>query len=391
MKRIVLSALILVLLLSCSTRRQVEKAVNSGNYNQAIDNAIDKLRSNKDARRNEDIILLLQDAYNKANTRDHDAISGLKASKNPEYYKRIYETYDALDKRQEAIRPLLPLFVDGKEIGFKFKNYDSQILSAKDKASDHLYEQAIAMLEYEDKPTIREAYTTLDYIERINPNYEDTRELLAEARERGMAHVLVSIENSTAQVIPHSLEDALLDFNTYGLNQFWMAYHTKNSPQKSYDYAMQLVLQQITMSPEQVKEREILRERRVRDGWEYVLDVNGNVKKDSLGNDIKVDKFVNVNARLLETQQFKASQILGQVIILEMQNNQLIEQFPVESGFIFENFYASFTGDERALTDEDITLTQGAPVPFPPNEQMIFDAGEDLKLQLKDILRQVRL
>jgi hypothetical protein len=391
MKHTLLFALTLFLFMSCSTRRQVEKAVNSGNYNQAISNAINKLRNNKDAKRKQDIIVLLEDAYRKANARDLDAIAGLKASNNPEYYKRIYETYIALEDRQEAVRPLLPLYVDGKEVPFKFRNYDHQILVAKDKASDHLYEKAIAMLEYDDKPTIRDAYNTLEYIERINPNYENTRELISEARERGMAHVLVSIENSTAQVIPQALEDALLDFNTYGLNQFWMDYHTKKSPHKSFDYAMQLQLQQISMSPEQIKEREIIRERRVRDGWEYVLDANGNVKKDSLGNDIKVDKFVNVNASILEVQQFKASQMLGQIVIYDLQGNQLVDQFPIDSGFVFENFYATFTGDERALTDDDVLLTQGGPVPFPPNEQMIFDAGEDLKLQLKEILRQLRL
>jgi hypothetical protein len=87
----------------------LKKALNSGNYNQAIANAVDKLRNNKDARRKADIIVLLKDAYDKANARDIDAISGLKASNNPEYYKRIYETYVALDLRQESIKPLLPL------------------------------------------------------------------------------------------------------------------------------------------------------------------------------------------------------------------------------------------------------------------------------------------
>ena len=115
------------------------------------------------------------------------------------------------------------------------------------------------------------------------------------------------------------------------------------------------------------------------------------MRKDSLGNDIKRDKFADVEALVLEVQQFKASQIIGQVVIVDMQSQQLVEQFPLESGFVFENLYASFSGDERALLEEDMALTQGAPVPFPSNEQMIFDAGQDLKLQLKGILRQIRL
>ncbi|WP_240507434.1 hypothetical protein [Winogradskyella aurantia] len=391
MIRRLLLALLTISILSCSTRRQVEKALNSGNYNQAIANAVDKLRTNKDARRKADIIVLLKDAYDKANARDIDAISGLKASNNPEYYKRIYETYVALDLRQESIKPLLPLYVDEKEVRFKFKNYDHNIIVAKENVSDFLYEKAIALLELDDKVAIREAHSDLSYIERVNPNYEQTRALMAEAHERGIAHVIVTIENNTEQVIPRRLEDALLDFNTYGLDQFWTAYHSEISPQDSFDYAMQLQLQQINLSPEQVKEREILRERRVKDGWEYQLDRNGNVMKDSLGNDIKIDKFIEARARVFEVQQFKSSQILGQVVFLDVNNNALIKQFPIESGFIFENIYATFRGDDRALNDEDVVLTQGGPVPFPPNEQMIFDSGEDLKQQLKSIILQVRL
>jgi hypothetical protein len=369
----------------------VEKAVNSGNYNAAINDAIDKLRKNKDSRRSEDIILLLEDAYYKAKERDLNSIAGLKASNNPEYYQRIYETYVDLDRRQELIKPLLPLLVNSKEVDFKFKNYSKQLASSRDKASEHLYQNALEMLNYEDISTIREAYNTLDYIEDINPNYKNTRNLLIEARDRGMAHVIVSIDNSTAQVIPRALEEALLDFNAYGLDQFWTSYHTDERMRKSFDYAIQLQLQQIIISPEQVREREFVREKRIKDGWRYALDRNGNVRKDSLGNDVKVDKFIDVEAVLLEVQQFKSSQILGQVLVTDLHSKQLLQQFPVESGFVFENFFATFTGDDRALLDEDLALAQGAAVPFPPNEQMIFDAGEDLKLQLKQILKQVRI
>jgi hypothetical protein len=391
MKKLGYLFFVLAIMLSCSTKRQVAKAVNSGNYNSAISDAVDKLRKNKTSRRSEELILLLEDAYYKANSRDLNTISGLKASKNPEYYRRIYETYVGLDRRQALIKPLLPLVVDGNEIAFKFKNYNKQIATYSDKTAAHLYEEALELLRYEDKATIREAYDTLDYIEGINPNYRDTRNLLNEAHARGMAHVVVTIENATAQVIPAALEEALLDFNTYGLDQFWTTFHNQNDSRTNYDFAMQLQLQQITMSPEQVKERELVRERRVQDGWEYVLDRNGNVRKDSLGNDIKRDKFADVEALVLEVQQFKSSQIIGQVVIVDTQTNELIVQFPLESGFVFENIFATFTGDERALIEEDIALAQGAAVPFPTNEQMIFDAGQDLKSQLKGILRQIRL
>ena len=341
--------------------------------------------------RKQDYILLLKDAYDKANERDLSAIEGLKTSNNPEYYQRIYETYVALDKRQEALKPLLPLTINGRTVAFNFNNYNNDIAVSRENVSDYFYERGIALLESDDKYTIREAYDVLDYIERINPNYEKTRELLQEAHERGIAHVIVSIENQTNQIIPRRLEDALLDFDTYGLDQFWSEYHAYANDSLEYDYAMQLQLARINISPEQVKEREVVRQRRIKDGWQYKLDDNGNVLKDSLGNDIKEDKFINVRARLFEVEQIKSAQIIANVVFSDIVNNEIIENFDIDSGFIFENFYARFRGDRRALNRDDRNLINSRAVPFPTSEQMIFDTGEDLKAKLKRIISDYKL
>ena len=131
------------------------------------------------------------------------------------------------------------------------------------------------------------------------------------------------------------------------------------------------------------------RELEVVDGWGYVLDENGNVAKDSLGNDIKQDKIVTVRARFFEIQQVKSTQVIGKVVFTDLKLNQILESFPIDSEFIFENFYGRVNGDRRALNEDDIQLLGNRAVPFPSNEQMVFDTGEDLKLKLKDIIRRM--
>lgn len=269
MKKITVLLVLFLIIVSCGSKKQVERALTSGNYNKAMYDAIKKLRTNKNAKRKQDYILLLKDAYDKATERDLNAVVGLKSSNNPELYQRIYETYIALNKRQEAVKPLLPLAINGREVAFNFNDYNNAIAVSRENVSDYFYEKGIDLLESDDKLTIREAYNTLEYIEKINPNYEKTRELLQEAHERGIAHVIVSIENQTNQVIPRRLEDALLDFDTYGLDQFWSEYHAYMEDSLNYDYAMQLQLARINISPEQVKEREVLRQRKIKDGWQY--------------------------------------------------------------------------------------------------------------------------
>lgn len=387
MKKLLLLTLFSTIV-SCSGRKQVERALNSGNYDQAINDALRKLETNKDKKRKQDYAFMLQDAYYKVIERDMDDISHLKKDNNPEQYKIIYEIYADLDARQEAIKAVLPLVINGKTLKFKFNDYSDDLIEYREKASDYLYEKGLELLDSENKNNIREAYSTYEYIESINPNYDDTRELMEEAYQKGLDYVIVSIENRTHQIIPRRLEEDLLNFDTYGLNKFWTAYHSNMDNNIKYDYSMQLQLKQINISPEQINEREFLRKRDIVDGWKYQLDGNGNVAKDSLGNDIKIDKIVQVRARFLEVVQIKSSQIMADVVYADLKSNQLIKIFPIDSGFVFENVFGSYRGDKRALTREDIDLTRNYRVPFPSNEQMIYDTGEDLKLQLKTIINK---
>ena len=391
MKKIIVLLISVFFIVACSSKKNVERALTSGNYNEAIQRSIKKLQSNKEAKRKQDYILLLKDAYDKANERDLNAVSSLKSNNNAEYYKRIYETYVSLNERQNAVRPLLPLRIRGREVYFNFNDYNSEIVEARDNASDYLYGQGKALLDTEDKYQIRDAYKTLAYVNDINPNYKDVRNLMQEAHDKGTSYVIVSIENQTRQVIPRRLEDALLDFDTYGLDQFWTEYHSNSIQDLDYDYGMQLQLARINISPEQVREREVLRQLDVKDGWQYVYDANGNVAKDSLGNDIKEDRIITVRARLFETEQYKQSEIIANVVFQDLKNQRTLEQFTINSGFIFEHFYATFRGDRRALTPDDRDLLRNRPIPFPSNEQMVFDSGEDLKLQLKDIIQDYKL
>lgn len=391
MRKLLLLSIVLSVLLSCGGRKQVEKALYSGNYDKAISNALNKLKTNKDKKRKQSFIIMLEDAYYKAVERDLEQIDRLKKDGNPEYYKTIYNIYTNLDARQEAIKPVMPLRIDRKVVDFEFNDYSSAIVEYRERVSDYLYEVGLGLLDSNDKYKIREAYKTYEYIESINPNYDKTRELMEEAYQRGLDFVIVSIENRTQQVIPVILEEDLLDFDTYGLNQFWTVYHSNEDTNINYDFAMQLQLKQINVSPERINERQFVREREIVDGWEYELDENGNVSKDSLGNDIKIDKIVNVRCRFFEFEQFKSTQVIADVVYFDLRSNQLIETFPIQSEFVFENVYGRIRGDKRALNAEDRKIMRNSRVPFPTNEQMVYDTGEDLKLKLKDIINSYHI
>jgi hypothetical protein len=391
MKRFLLLSVLVSVLVSCSAKKQIEEAISHGDYDQAISEALRKLENNKDKKRKQAYVVMLKDAYEKVLEEDLAHIDHLKKDGNPELYKAIYESYADLEARQNAIKRVMPLRIGGKLLTFDFNDYSTELVDYRYKTSDFLLDKGLSLLDTENKFNARKAYSLFDYVDNINPNFENIRSLMQEAHKNGIDYVHVSVKNETHQIMPQRLEAELLDFNTYGLNQFWTKYHANADDNIDYDFAMELQLKRINISPEHINERQLLRERQITDGWEYLLDDAGNVAKDSLGNDIKIDKIVNVRARFFEVLQTKSSQVIADVVYTDLKQNQTIDAFTIDSGFTFENVFGRFRGDRRALNRDDRNLLRQQQIHFPTDEQMVFDTGEDLKLKLKDIISSYRL
>ncbi len=392
MKKILLYGT-LAILFSCSGVKRTQEALNSGDYWMAINKAVANIADNKAKKSNQPFIVMLEDAYKKNTEREIQHINFLKKEGNPANYETIFKTYERLKTVQQQIRPLLPLRItdENRKAQFNFKNYDAQIIASKEKLSDYLYNNAVGLLDTGmSKMDFRQAYDDLKYLQEISPDYRDARQKTEEAYQKGLDYVIVEIFNSTDKVIPVRLEEELLNFNTYGLNNLWTEYHTTKLDNLDYDYQMEVSFQDINISPEQINERQIIKERQVKDGFTYVKDVNGNIVKDSLGNKIKTDNFKTVRADFYQFTQFKSAQVTGVVNFTDLRKQQQLNQYPLASNYVFEHSYANYDGDKRALDNELIALLQLARVPFPTNEQMVYDAGEDLKNNLKNILGRQR-
>lgn len=390
MKKITLLALALIIV-ACGSGN-VEKLISSGNFDSAINKSISKLKTNKNAKGKQEYVYLLQEAYAKANERDLTQINYLMKEANASNFEKVYNLYLNLQARQDKVRRILPLKLldKGTDAFFKMDDYSDEIISSKNGLSSYLYANSMKLLESNNKIDIRQAYDDLMYLDQLNPNFNDVRKKIDEAQFRGTDFVHVYTKNETNMVIPTRLQDDLLNFGTYGLNDKWTVYHNNKQKNINYDFGMLVNFRQINISPEQVREKEFVKEKQVKDGTKTLLDSNGNVVKDSLGNPIKVDNFKTIRVNIYEFRQFKSVQIAAKVDYIDYRDNQLIESFPLASEFIFENIYSTFNGDKNACEPDYYQYFDRRAIPFPSNEQMVFDSGEDLKLKLKDIITRNR-
>ena len=390
MKKLLL-LLLATTLLACGGAKNTEKALNTGNYDVVIAKALNKLRSNKNSKKKQNYVIMLEKAFAKAAARDENAVAFLKKENNPAKLEKVYKTYVQLKNRQERIRPILPLYrIDkGKDAVFNFKNYDNEIIANRNKLSEYLYTNASQALQSSaSKHDYRKVYEDLIYIDKINPGFKNTSTLIQEAHNKGLDFVKVEMKNNSDKVIPKKLEEELLNIDTYGLDNLWTIYHPNPQPGVNYDYTMLLDLNSINITPEKVTERQLQREKVIVDGWKYLTNKEGEVVKNEKGEKIKVDKKKTVTCEYYEFTQFKAVNVSGNVKFTNNKTKQLVENFPIGSEFVFEHVYANYTGDKRALTDDLVRYLGLQAVSFPTNEQMVYDSGEDLKAKLKAILQK---
>ena len=386
-----LTLLLGAFLLSAPGCKSVDSLVESGNYEQAIALAQRKL-TGKD-KKDPKFVAALEEAVNRANERDMDQARFLQ-EKNGTDWTRVHAIYDNIKRRQDALRPLLPLYdKNGRKADFRFVRAEQLLVDAEDRAADQLYAEASDLLatgRQGDKAAAREAHRTFESVERYRPDYLDTRQLLREAEELGRVYVSVDVVNESQAILPRGFEEELLRIQTSQMDDRWRVYDLRPTDERNYDYSARLVIRGIDVSPERLSERTYTDEKEITDGEEYVLDEKGNVAKDSLGNDIKQPKRVKVRAQVVEVLQQKVAVVSGSMQLYDYRLQRVVDEEDITAEAQFENYASTFVGDKRALSDQSRRRIGNRPQQFPTDEQLVLDAVDVLKPILQQRLTESR-
>lgn len=373
--------LFLSICFSCSPVKKINENVISGEYDKAIIKTIDELNKTKNKKKKDQYKLILKDVFNKSVIKSQNKISSLKKDKNPEFYYEIYLEYQKLINRQNKL-----MNISSNNLKFNFKNYDNDHIEFRYKTSDYYMELSKSLISKDDRLDYRNAYEYLITIESINPNYLETRSLINLCLSRGKDHILLNVLNESNSVIYKELQKDILNINGYDLNSKWKSFHTaKDNYLGEIDFYIDLAFKAFIISPERILEKENTKKKNIKDGYTYQLDNNGNVMSDSLGNDIKIDKIVEISVKTKEFSQSKSAKVIAEVRYYDNKNN-LIEKFPLESEFWFRNIFLEFTGDKRVLSKKDKRLLKGRFLPFPPDDILLFNNSENIKQKLKNII-----
>jgi hypothetical protein len=371
--------------------RSIEKMVDQGEYDEAIIFATEKLAGKKNKKTKH--IQGLEEAFAKINQRDMARINYLNGINRPENWDEIFAIASLIEQRQSRISPFLPLISkEGYIAQFEFIKTDIIKNEAIVGAADYHYREglrSLGLLETTGKKTYaRKAYYQFLEADSRIKNYKDTPELLAQTVELGRVKIFVDVVNQSDAIIPIGFENEVKDITVREMNSLWRSFHINRSEEHTYDYIATLAVTSLDVSPERETIREYRDSKEIKDGWEYKKNKKGKYILDTLGNKIKVDKFITVKAKVTEIQREKVARVIGLLRYTDNNNGELLESKPIDVEAVFIDYASTFRGDRRALSDHNRNRLKNVPLPFPNDLSMIMNASNNLKEIFKLELRQ---
>lgn len=380
MKHYSLLLLVILFFVSCTSS---QKMLERGQYDRAIDKAAEKLQKKPG---DSDELAVLKEAYELANMFDSERIEYLELEGNDQNWIEISELYEQLNRRQNKIRRL-PTRVRNQ---FEFVNYDQAIVDSKSAAADVSYRRGMEYMSRGDKESYRLAWAEFVRVDELYPGYQDVEVKIEEARMLGLNHTLFVVENMSGVIVPEYFETELSKIALRDLSTRWLSFDTFENENIAYDHLIVLNISDISFSPESVNRETFRESKEIQDGMNYAYDGDGNVRKDSLGNDIRIPNMINVSAEITDVVQQKSAFVGGSLDIFELESDQLLRTENLSVEWVFENRYGTVSGDERALSEETEKIVGGRELPFPSNEQMVMDSADMLKERAKAMIRNQR-
>ena len=380
MKKIIYILSVIVIASSC---KNIEKMVEQGKYDEAIEYAAKKLHGEKNKKTK--YVEALETAYHKVTDQDMDRIKFLAASGYANKYDRMYDLFLKIDKRQNSIKPFLPLISeDGYAAHFKFVRTHEKLNEMAGLAAEEHYLSALEALaeydKYEEKASARTAFKYLENIDRYRSNYKESKELKRAARLKGTTHIAISVSTGSFVYAGDISRYVLKSFDVERLNSFWTVYDDAENFNEAADYHVILRVEDIVLGIERERVDRFHEKAIIEVGRENWVGEDGRVKVDSSGNVLTVPINKEVFATVVDVKREKSAQMYSEIIIRDERRNRVKRNIPITVDELFNDYMCTFTGDKRALPPNSIKRLDTHLAPFPHDIEMI----ENMSYQLRD-------
>ncbi len=342
---------------SCKT---ASKLYEKGKYDEAVELAAKKLQKDPGDPKLLDII---QSSYHYA-VNDHESrIRSNSESSNELRWEWMYNEYASLQRMYEAIYRVPSVFRIVNPV-----DYSSYLVTYSEKAGDVRYERGLSFMQYSDKASFRNAYREFQAAQSFKPGNIAVLQKLNEAYEYAVTNVVIlpmeqqygfrysSYNNNSRDFDEQILRD--LQFNSG--NEFLKFYADWDAASRNIRVDMLVDMRLATLnigryfddkSKKQVSKEVVIKEIVYRP--DSIVKVYGKVYAD-----------------ITSTRRTMHSDAMLQVNVRDANGGWLWSD-NISSNYSWSTEFANFTGDERALNENDRQLVDRRQEQAPHEEEII--------------------
>ena len=354
--RLIFALLAILIFSACTSGR---KAYLRGDYDGATLKAISRLRASPE---NSKARSTLRQAYAQSVTWHTGTIQAAAQTQNMYKWEEIADHYNQLTKLAEELRtcPACLSIIPNPN------GYVAELQEARLKAAEVRYETGLrALQQKENRQIAREAYEHFSIAELYFPDYKDLKSLKAEAKYYATLKVLIEdipVQSQALKISSDFFENKIREFlrrqNYNDFVQFYTPEEAKAARIERADQVLRLSFDEFMIGQTHIRESETEVSRdSVKVGSVVVDGVTHNV-------------YNTVKARLKVYEKKVISTGLLDLKILDNKSKAVLTQEKLPGTYVWETRWATFNGDERALTPEQVKMCKLRSVPPPPPQEL---------------------
>lgn len=381
MRTIIYSFTIITLFYLSSCSKSGTKALEQGNYYEAVLQSAEKLAKDSD---NSKASAVLPEAYRIAEKEFLRDIERTKNANQQFRWETIMDYYSKLNNMQRVIDKCTACrrLVTTQSY---FRHEDE----ARENAAAERYALATDLMRSRSgsmpsRESARAAYNHLERISTFSPNYRDLQNFMEDALNAGSFHVVLEQPKINSRLYQYSNEyfqgriDEFLRTNRR-MNKFIRFY----SPEEA---------KSVKLKPDQIVRLEfidfVVGETNVTNDRQTVTSKDSVKTGEATINGKKVPVYGKVTAQLTRSRKAVRSRGILSLEIFDFQTNKVLSREEIPGEYTWVNEWATYNGDERALTQADRNLAQRREQLPPPPQQLFIEFTKPIYDQVTNRIKR---
>lgn len=361
LKKLFLFTLLAYCTWNCSSGK---KALEQGNYDEAVETAINRLQKSPTNTKAQQV---LKQAFPAALNFHLTKIEDWKHSQENFRWERVVAEYQQIHHLADDLVACQACL---KVAGTPKRFYDA-LQTAKILAADERFAEAQSALSQANNNhnAAKDAFNNFSVVQELVPTYPNIKAKLDESYELASIDVVVeqvSVNSPTYALSNEYFQGKINEFlrTNPKLNQF-VRFHAPEEAELN------------KLKPDQIIHLQfddfIV-------GQTYVeTNTNTVTSKDSVKvgettvNGKKIAVYNKVTAKLTQSRKAITSKGILDFQVIDFKTKQKVYQDKIAGEFVWVNEWANFNGDERALTKQQLSLTRNKELLPPPPQQLFTE------------------